>query len=618
MQTNSPRRAEQLSIADTRSHESVGRRLWRVFRRRVQWKRPYRTGPQKWLSPWLHPFAIIALILATLALIAAILSLTIVSHHSRGIADISKTHNGRKIAGFQVGRGLLWTSVPVLIAQSYNLWLGATVSALADRQPYVELRDKNGKGAPARVSILLDYRTYSGISKPYQAGKNGHILLAFSFALPLIFKLIVAPISSHLFVVDDDILSIRSVTVRQSTSFDDQGIDEGTDLVPMINTVAGIRLYNASFPTWTNSFYSFAQFIEPTQLPASTSNSNITMSTTAYSLGLDCRALERSQYNLSSTDFFNSPWTLHAIDRGCSIYNIIDRADGYRFYMQTSSKVDCPFEFESSEGRIIVFAAATPDGNRDRPTNISVISCTTTYYNSTGHLQVAYDETQPTNPSIHRFWTDKNATMYPRPLFWKVFEQNMCSATLNDNTQTYYTSILGRLILDYARRISPQRYLDSGVLTSSTQSIVSSVYAVTTSTYLQQPLSTPKSVTGSVSSASIRLRIVNAISITLLVVLLFTTAVLTWALIHSHRHESILFEEPTGMLGAATFLANGSDAQRTADRLRQTVPSGRWLWEYRNGARDNEYERARWRATDWDQPREMRIQMSRNGGVAAA
>lgn len=139
------------------------------------------------------------------------------------------------------------------------------------------------------------------------------------------------------------------------------------------------------------------------------------------------------------------------------------------------------------------------------------------------------------------------------------------------------------------------------------QEILSSVYAVTASTYLHKPLPSPISVQGSVSSVSNRLYIINPVAFTTLCILAVIASVPVGVLIQSLSHESILYEEPVSLLGAMVLLSNNSDVQRTADFLRQREHNGRCIERYKKGFRNDEYRNALWMETEWNNPCEMRI-----------
>jgi hypothetical protein len=72
--------------------------------------------------------------------------------------------------------GLLWTSLPSLIITLYNLSWGTIVTAVIDRQPFIELAVK--KKVVATRSIALGYRTEPPIWNCIVALKNRHFLIS--------------------------------------------------------------------------------------------------------------------------------------------------------------------------------------------------------------------------------------------------------------------------------------------------------------------------------------------------------------------------------------------------------------------------------------------------------
>ena len=63
----------------------------------------------------------------------------------------------------------------------YSLMFSSTVTCFMDLQPHMDLAKRDG--APARTTIMLDYRRYLMFKNVYVAFQNKHHLLAFYMLL---------------------------------------------------------------------------------------------------------------------------------------------------------------------------------------------------------------------------------------------------------------------------------------------------------------------------------------------------------------------------------------------------------------------------------------------------
>jgi len=92
--------------------------------------------PEEWISWKLKKTFLISLIIVTVILIVAIVTLLVCSHILHGFVTVT---NRPYI-------GLTWTSVPSFMFNIYGVCMTMVVTAFSFRQPFIELKD----GAVAR------------------------------------------------------------------------------------------------------------------------------------------------------------------------------------------------------------------------------------------------------------------------------------------------------------------------------------------------------------------------------------------------------------------------------------------------------------------------------------
>jgi hypothetical protein len=134
----------------------------------------------EWLSEGLRDVWLSVFLVITLCVILAITALDIVSAiRLPGIATISSPSGF--LLSFIWGKALLWTSLLSFLLVLYGKMFDWIVTASIIRQPFMELARKTEDGAPAKVSILLDYRKYWSLISWCIALRNGHYLLGFQW-----------------------------------------------------------------------------------------------------------------------------------------------------------------------------------------------------------------------------------------------------------------------------------------------------------------------------------------------------------------------------------------------------------------------------------------------------
>lgn len=184
-----------------------------------------------------------------MVIIVAILTLDLISAKRKGLATI----RGRTdlVSSLFLEQGLLWTTLPPLLMALYKLIWGSAVSACSQRQPFIELAKDQGNGAPAKNSILLDYRSYSTFLSWFIAFQNGHYLIGISILFSLILSIFVVPLSAYLFT-PGTIISSTTVQLNMTTSFNESAITSHTDLAPVFEAASATSIYNGYPQPWTN------------------------------------------------------------------------------------------------------------------------------------------------------------------------------------------------------------------------------------------------------------------------------------------------------------------------------------------------------------------------------
>lgn len=244
--------------------------------------------------------------LVTVFLIGAVIGLAVFSRNNHGIAsaDLSLEVSTSVIPDFEIGIGLLWTFLPVLIFEIYALTVAAVVKAAAVRQPYIELREQGENqhwGAAAEKSILLDYQSYWPPLAPVKALRYNHYMLAFGFTIMLLLNLILTSLASHLFFATSISLS-RGVDVQRAFTFasplNDDAFGYQDSLTPTMDIVASTLIYGDKPIAWTTLNESFLPVSLEQSKGSAAVPKNLTVPAVAYSVSMDCKVLGSTEFEL--------------------------------------------------------------------------------------------------------------------------------------------------------------------------------------------------------------------------------------------------------------------------------------------------------------------------------
>lgn len=560
-------------------------------------------SPKHYIEKWLRKTTLIPVILLTAFMMGAIIALCVVSALKRGIARVDD--RSITLANFQVALGLAWTSLPTFIFTSYGLLIRPIMKAIGTRQPFIELWDQ-GLGAPAEKSVLLDYNAYPPYKAWSIAVKNKHHLVAAGIKIASIMHL-ASSLAARLFtpvLVSWDFPQ----TVQQESSFNSSAFFASSDIAPVFDTVASTQIYGGELPPWTTSTYSLLNFTEPEVSFRPVGLSNFSIATTAYSADVDCVALPSSQFGLTRQ---GQGWLFEAVDRGCVVQEpdifsgpvVTNQQVSFEYYLQTFANVSCPIDVGWT--RLVAVAAANFNDSSNGFTNITAVSCMTSYYSSLGILNVTLDPTQSAAPRIQSFTPQNKTLMDPRPTFAVNFEQVIHQPSVVDDTAILSATEFGRLIFSYAQKQSPQGFLNGSVLANAIGNLFPATFSVMSTTYLVQE-SNPIGIQGTVYVSSTRLIVVQQVAYAIISLLAIVIAMLllTYITIHTRKQNSILYEKPVGLWGSAAILRH-SELQKEAESLGST--SSKAVEMRKAFEPPSELGQKGWKMVDWDNPSHARI-----------
>ena len=557
----------------------------------------YNPPPKEWTSRWLQIHGILPAAFTAIALIVIIVTLAVISRRRHGITSISlQSESLSTIVGvFDVGIGLLWTTLPGLIFSIYGLVISAIVKEAAARQPYIELREYEDPnlGAPAKNSILLNYASYLAIEAPWRAFHNRHLLLAYSFSISLIVSITLSALSAYILHATT-IPFGRPISIQQTSDINELGLTARDSLVPTMNTVSSTLIYGGQNIPWTTNNASIMPFSLPQTLRGA-SAWNLTTPAIAHTARMDCRVLGDSEFELVQVER-SSNWYFSMRDRGCSSNNQLFAQLSNGLYTHIVGMYWAECSLEAYYGRVVVVAAKNLDAGQTLTSKIG-ISCIPSYYNVTGTLDVTSDHSSPSGIVIRSFTPSKFVRIDPYPVFGSTFAGQLHQPTVDDPTATLLANSFGSLIFYAANDWSGEAFLNA------TASLYIGAFAVMTQMFLVQPSSSTSTVTGTVYTNETRVVVVQAVAYTVVGILAGILIMLAWIWWYTRNHHSIQYEPSTALVGAAATLRNSDLMSWT-----QRIDADQWGGQVANAF---EYEHGKdskgWRVDQWTRPKYMSI-----------
>ncbi|PTB46136.1 hypothetical protein M441DRAFT_41982 [Trichoderma asperellum CBS 433.97] len=516
---------------------------------------PPKNRDKGWLSWKLIPSVILLLTALEVGLMVTIGVLLSLSQNNNGFVTVQIPNPNSVSSNFfkrsHWTESYLWTSLPTFVITLYNLCWTSIFAEFAIRQPFIEMAET--EGSPGKKTVLLDYRSYFSFVSWIYAFKNKHIVLGFTILVSML-GLFLPSLTSNLFKVAA-VSQATAANMSITAFFNETAVDSKTNYQTVFNIVSAARVYNASFPPWTTEEYAFPTFVPITDggFPSS-GNSSIEL--TAYSASLDCQQM--TTYNKVITN--ENVYIFNTTDRGCPINVHVPVAAGATVYMKTGYIGNC----KSTAGlrrHVFVSALLTNSSSSETQglTDISFISCTMNYYKTPGTLLVSTTATNETTPSIISFKPSAKPQIW-LPSFWGSLEFMIHQIDQFDPTGTYASDNLGLLILAYSEHlVGFSNRLDTNALIRATQDVYKSIFSVTGSIYLLQPLQHPSNpVLGQIYTFSNRLFVTKSTAGLMEAILSVLTAWTLFVVLYSFTKTSILREEPKGLLGMAEVVYGGS------------------------------------------------------------
>jgi hypothetical protein len=373
-------------------------------------------GWKEWRSwkiqfPWL-----VGQFIVLLAIIITIITLDQISRNNYGFTALGNapwflaSDPGVDQAIWQ--QGLLYTALPAFFMTLYRAAWDSTVSHMAERQPYVELRNEQGR--PAAQTLLLDYKAESSLLVWITAFKNGHLLLGACMLSSAVLTIFVIPLVSFMFTPNSFTLE-TPFPLHFETSYDKMTWIPTPDIFdqrPALEIAAGIKLRNAPQYPWTQDIYALPKFAPNAEV----NDGSMIVNTAALYSTLDCVVLAEGDYNqtIIPPEESGAPTTVinvDAWDRGCVTSSSIElrTSDSLPSRLFVKSILACPLD--AGESRLNILTAYREPGWTN-VSNFNVISCIPKYWISSGILNSSL-ASGASSPVISSFSTDpRNATYY--------------------------------------------------------------------------------------------------------------------------------------------------------------------------------------------------------------
>ncbi|KAH7184549.1 uncharacterized protein B0J16DRAFT_340170 [Fusarium flagelliforme] len=499
-----------------------------------------------WLSSCLRWPSLLIFTFLNLTLLTTVISLTIVSSTNDGFVTIpsrnasspSPSSNSQTLS-ISWDLGLLWTTLPSFVFSLFGAYWAWMTGAIAERQPYVELR-KEGGSEPGS-SIMLDYRVVASIWRWWGAFRRSHYMVGATTLMSVLLTYAIAPFAARLFALEVVRMTKTSPIVYNEV-FNNNNINATLDWRPVLDTVAATLIYQGNGIAWTDDERAFRPFYPKSNLVR---GADISANTTAYSAYLDCVLVK--DYTITSD---GDSVDISGNDRGCSFKQSFGVNSSQRTYFKTTSKIDCSSKAHYSR---LVFTAATYSSSASNNLNdLSVISCATGYRQVAGTLTVTPSSSAP----IIGSFTKTGEADTGRPKLWRVFEQGILGPVSFNPQAKWSTSDMGSLILYYAQQLQPSKPLASEALMDAASKVFTAIYLNAVAIHGFDSLPEPETGTGTALIPTTRLFVVPWVAYIIIVFLMVILCSVVAIYIHLQRSPSIMTEEPEGLLSMAGILCN--------------------------------------------------------------
>jgi len=574
----------------------------------VSRQQPPANVASQWIAITLQPWAVLSFVVLCACIAAAILYLLTISDRSTGFVTVPS--NETTLYGQSVSLNPLWTSLPSFALTITAIWFTATAGAFAFRQPFVELARSNGGNAS--VTIQLDYRVNLPFSRWYVALKNKHIAVGLSQLLVFVLG-VLSPAGSSLFVARWVTLR-QDVRVGRNSTFDQDRIGLSLDERAVLDAAAARLVYGAGPLPWTLGEKAVRPFF-PTS-PLSSEASALRADTTAHYARARCEVLYPTTFSTAISQNFHDLTSVtpgdgachqmltyssstnasalasfRCLDRGCAISVQQSIESQASVYLATKPEQSCSTDAGRSRLVFAYIKAAAVDGTV-QPSNVSVVSCAVAYMREEGSGVVAVPQSWRRNsepafeaasgdvsPGLMHSFTitgdSRDSLLDPLPnrSFWFLWERKLFEPTSFSPTQLWQTTHVGAVVLYRALRLqgfatseltSVDRTIAGGgaakvsadELAKAAEDVFVAAYATAMATTALAPLADGRveEGMGTVETQMTRLLVVRWAAGFVVAFLLSMAGLALWMLEYTGSNGTLLFEEPTGLLGYAALL----------------------------------------------------------------
>ena len=496
-----------------------------------------------WKSWKLKRRCTIPVLCLQIAVFVTILVLTIVSESNDGFASVSDLPLWT-VADHDIHRQLLWTALPAFFIALLGIVYAMIVTTTAERQPFVELFTGN----TAKLTIMLDYPSYPLFYNWIVAFRNGHFHLGGAMLLHLLGSISLVPLTSNLFTAAPTHIE-KMISLLQPYGIDISDLDIQTNLQIPIDLSSAIHSYGARAPRWMTSKYGF----DPFGPMENSEPGNILGQTSAYHTEPACQVIDRTSLDIDSsgTDVPGvGSVNIQFSDRGCDITGLqwpvtSSRASySYSWFQPCSGSTD-------PKDRIGIFAATYSPLDPDSFSNLTIISCFPTYWKTKVNLTMPFDEERTDDVvSIEK----EGDPMRISSLSLRSLNANLPLYRLAGQSGGVKDDSLGNAVHSYAQKLIPGAEFQPEGYLDAMETIYTTMFAALVTTQLIRSLDAPQEFDGQLSLTTLRLYVSVPIAAVLEVLLLLMIFCTTILIIHVLRRQSILTEEPKGLLGRALLL----------------------------------------------------------------
>lgn len=497
---------------------------------------------------------------------------------------------------------LFWTTVPTWLMALYSAFWSALLAQLKSCQPMVELMkhrrttahgignrgwkqvfscfsshhpSPNQQGSnqysTVKRTLLLDYNKYPPLADSIVAAvRNKHFLVSACMLIKSILFLAVG-FSAAIFSTTE-VSSNSTIQVTTSRFFDDYVWAELPDMQSAFDVISA-TLINGVLPLpWMTQNQSFLPFQSPIKL----SNGNLTANTQSYSATSDCRIIDphTSNITLELSGQNNTTPTIVNFgfeDRDCSIRTWITISSTRHRYVQTWSEIDCPGSTHSGQPwRVGIIAADFDVTAPQLLDNLSIISCSPSFWNSNANVTILSDETD--FGDVVEFSTSSKEQIWPvfMPPLLRDLPQYIVFEPTGDSNSTLQLDGLARLIYRYAKTQDTSDTFASAVLSNSTSIVFDSMFAVFTTLEVYSPVDNLTISNATLSLPQTRLIIVQAPAIATAGIVAVAFLVTIWVWIYSINHKEELTTSMELILGQAVIL-EGSDIGAYIQKVEEDI-----------------------------------------------